>query len=81
MTSFSFTTPVASTQYCLTRLPQGFGDSISILLIEFIELYEYELFNCLSYIDNFIICSTDDLAKADLEEVFAVLYESGLRAF
>ena len=80
LTSFFFTTPVASTQYCLTRLPQGFRDSSSIFTNRAHRfIHKYGLFNCLSYIDNFLICSTEDSAKADLEKVFAALHESGLK--
>ena len=80
LTSFFFATPVASTQYCLTRLPQGFRDSSSIFTNgDHRFIHTFGLFNCLSYINNFIICSTEDSARADLEKVFAALHESGLK--
>ena len=80
LTSFFSNTPVASTQYCLTRLPQGFRDSSSVFTNRAHRfIHPYELFNCLSYIDNFLICSTEDSARADLEKVFAALHDQVLK--
>ena len=80
LTGFFFATPHSSKQFCLTRLPQGFRDSSSIFTNRahrFIQ--KYNLWNSLSYIDNFLIGSTEETAKKDLERVFDAILDAGLK--
>ena len=79
-TSFFFNTPYISRQFQLCRLPQGFRDSSAIFTNRahrFIQ--RYGLYNCLSYIDNFLIGSTEETAKEDIAKVFAALSKAGLK--
>ena len=75
LTSFFSTTPVPSTQYCLTRLPRDAGSIVVLLLIELIDLY----MNMGCSIVSGIICSTEDSPNADPEKVHAALHESGFK--
>ena len=64
----------------LCRLPQGFRDSSTIFtnrVHRFIQ--KYSLFNCFSYIDNFLIGSTESSAAEDLRRVFEALEDVGLK--
>ena len=80
LTGFFFATPYSSKQYCLCRLPQGYKDSSSIFTNRahrFIQ--KYNLWNSLSYIDNFLVGSTEKTAKRDLEKVFKAIQDAGLK--
>ena len=79
-TAFFFSAPTHAEQYMLCRLPQGFRDSSTIFtnrVHRFIQ--KYSLFNCFSYIDNFLIGSTESSAAEDLRRVFEALEDVGLK--
>ena len=80
LTAFVYNTPNLATQYQFERLPQGFRDSSAIFTNKahrFIQ--KYNLFFCYSYIDNFLIASTEDSVKEDLVKVFNAFADAGLK--